>query len=199
MTRMGREAILWALSQTRWSPPGMCQQFTRMSFGVGSGFPSAQAAWDGAQKKHPTKDRNSVPPGVPVYFAGGSKGYGHAAVSLGKGLVRSTDWPSAYAVGTARITDLERSWGQRFLGWTEDVNGVTVWEKPKQRTPHITSALRLKDDDDDFRRSLRHIVADGDKGAAAVAKAYLEALDALERNRDRRKVLRERLRRLEVR
>jgi hypothetical protein len=129
--RSGADVVRWALSKTSWSPPGMCQQFTRMAFNVGAGFPTAAAAWAGADKRHPTRDPMTVPRAVPVYWTGGSRGFGHAAVSLGNGLVRSTDWPSTGRVGTARIMDIERAWGHRFVGWTEDINNVTVWQKPR--------------------------------------------------------------------
>lgn len=108
---------------------GYCQMFTRMAFAVGSGYPSASAAWRGSRHKHsvPLSAVHNIPAGVPVYWTGGSKGYGHATVSLGGGLVRSTDWPGRGRVGTARIQDITRSWGLHFEGWTEDINGVRVY------------------------------------------------------------------------
>jgi hypothetical protein len=202
VTRMGKAAVQWALDHTSWTPSGMCQQFTRMSFGVGSGFPTAAAAWNGARKKHPTNDPMSVPPGVPVYYRGGSRGYGHACVSLGRGLVRSTDWPSRYRVGTARITDLERSWGQTFVGWTEDINGVTVYvdkrKKSKPETPNITAALKAKTVEG-REKALRQVVRSGDRQAVEVAREYLKTIEIAEKNAARQKTLRERLRKLEVR
>lgn len=128
--RSGAAAVRWALDQHSWQPPGMCQQFTRSAFNVGAYFGSAISAWNGADHKHPNVDPNTCPRATGVYFSGGSRGFGHATVSLGHGLVRSTDWPSAGRVGTARITDIERAWGMHFLGWTEDINNVVVWEKP---------------------------------------------------------------------
>lgn len=138
--RSGADAIRWALSKTSWFPTGMCQQFTRMTFNVGSGAPSAAAAWHQANHRHPTNDASSVPKAVPVFWLGGSRGFGHAAVSLGNGLCRSTDWPSAGRVGTARIEDINRAWGQDFQGWSEDINGVTVWEKPPPPLPLIDAS-----------------------------------------------------------
>lgn len=126
--RSGEAAVRWALSQSSWQPPGMCQQFTRMTFNVGSGFPSAHDAWYGADHRHPETNPLKIPRGVPTYWLGGSRGFGHAAVSLGSGLVRSTDWPYSGRVGTARITDIWSN--QRLVGWTEDINNVTVWEDP---------------------------------------------------------------------
>ena len=195
VVRMGKAAMDWARSQKRKSPSGMCQQFTRMAFNVGSGFPSASAAWNGSKKRHPTNNPMDVPPGVPVYFLGGSKGYGHAAVSLGNGLVRSTDWPSRYNVGTARISDIQRSWGQQFVGWTEDINGVTVWKKPEPKapkTPNITTALRTKDPEK-RRQALRAISRSGSNDRVKdAAEKYLKALGDRETINGRIKELRER-------
>jgi len=189
--RTGKAAMDWARSQTRKSPSGMCQQFTRMAFNVGSGFSTAADAWRGAKKRHPVNDPMKVPPGVPVYFLGGSQGYGHAAVSLGNGLVRSTDWPSRYQVGTARITDIQKSWGQQFVGWTEDINGVTVWRKPQPKTPNITTALRTKDPEK-RRTSLRAIAKTG-HGAKVrrAAEKWLTALNSREEAERQIKKLRE--------
>ena len=147
MARTGADAIAWARNVSRYNPPGMCQQFTRLAFGAGGGAPSASKAWDWAKKKHPTKNANSIPAGVPVFWKGGSRGFGHVAVSLGNGLVRSTDWPRSGQVGTARITDISRAWNQRLMGWTEDINGVTVYKpkpvKPKQPVIDASNVARV--------------------------------------------------------
>lgn len=129
--RTGREVIEWVKRITEWHPRGMCQQFTRVSFGVRAYYGSAADAWHGADYRHPTSSSKDIPPAVPVFWLGGSRGYGHAAVSLGNGLCRSTDWPRAESVGTARIDDITRAWGQRFVGWTEDINEVRVYTPPK--------------------------------------------------------------------
>lgn len=128
MTRSAGAAVAWAKGQ-HYFHTGYCQMFTRLAFAVGSGYPSATAAWRGSRHKHSVSVSNAhtIPAGVPVYWTGGSKGYGHATVSVGGGLVRSTDWPSRGRVGTARISDITRSWGLHFEGWTEDINGVRVY------------------------------------------------------------------------
>jgi hypothetical protein len=140
--RTGRAVLDWVRSISRWTPAGMCQQFTRMSFGVGSYYGTAADAWHGADKRHPTSNTRSIPPAVPVFWLGGRRGYGHAAVSLGNGLCRSTDWPSKYSVGTARIDDISRAWGQRFQGWTEDINEVTVYKEPVKPTLDASNIAR---------------------------------------------------------
>lgn len=126
MARTPAQAVLAAKRTNSYSPSGMCQQFTRVCFAIGGGFGSARAAWQGAMKRHPVSRGSQVPAGVPVYWLGGSRGYGHAAVSLGNGLCRSTDWPRSRQVGTARIDDISRQWNMSLVGWTEDINGVKI-------------------------------------------------------------------------
>ena len=86
-------------------------------------LPSATQAWYYAQKKVTT----GVPPaGAPVYWKSFSHPYGHIAVSLGGGYVRSTDWPGKGQVGTVAISRLTSAWGQRYLGWSRDYAGLTI-------------------------------------------------------------------------
>lgn len=122
--RTGSAAVAWARARRSWSPTGMCLVFSRSAFNVGSYYGSAAAAWRSAVHKH----YGTPPPGVPVFWTGGSHGYGHVAVSLGGGLVRTTDWPRAHVVSTARISDIHRAWGHTYAGWTEDVNRVRIYQ-----------------------------------------------------------------------
>lgn len=119
------EAIVNALASTIY-PVGMCARWTRERFGVaalgdfdGDGDADAVDMWKACTLKH-AGDRNP-PPGVPVFWAGGSKGHGHAAISLGDGVVRSIDQPRSGVVGTVPLSEIERAWGLRYLGWTEDL------------------------------------------------------------------------------
>ena len=112
-------------------PSGQCYKFTRQMFGRpavgdvdGDGDADAVDGWLRATGKHPG-DRNP-PRGVPAFWAGGRKGYGHAAVSLGDGKIRSTDVPVAGKVGTVDLGWVERNWGLRYLGWAEGLNGVPI-------------------------------------------------------------------------
>jgi len=140
--RIGAAATKWARGVGSWRPTGMCQQFTRSAFGVGAYYGTASKAWANAKHKHPTRNTSSIPAGVPVFWTGGSRGFGHAAVSIGGGLCRSTDWPRAGSVGTARISDIERVWGHRLVGWTEDINRVRVYA-PKPKAAEGSKNVRL--------------------------------------------------------
>jgi hypothetical protein len=126
MTRTGNAAVAYGLSHDHWAT-GMCQQFVRSCFDVGPHYGSAIAAWNGADHKHRVAHGAQVPRAVPVFWSGGSKGFGHVALSIGGGLCRSTDWPSSGRVGTVAIDTITANWHEHFLGWTEDINTVRIW------------------------------------------------------------------------
>lgn len=103
--------------------PGQCLKYTRTWLEIGSYYGDATTAWKNAAKKH--TDRNP-PAGAPVFWTGGNKGYGHAALSLGNGKIRTTDAPSSGKVTTQDLSWPANAWGLKYAGWTEDVNKVTI-------------------------------------------------------------------------
>lgn len=106
-----------------------CQMFTRMAFGVPSdGTPTAAAGWARAKYKHPETNPLNIPRGAAVYWTGGSSGAGHAAVSRGNGMVWGTDLVRDGQVDVYPIEAVHARWGLTLVGWTEDVDGVRVWE-----------------------------------------------------------------------
>lgn len=114
---------------------GMCQQWTRTMFGApsvgdydGDRAADAEDGWKAARHRHPG-DHNP-PRGVPVYYDGGSRDNGHAAVSLGGGKIRSTDADGNGHVGTVDLAWPERKWGMRYLGWAEDLGGTLIPAPP---------------------------------------------------------------------
>lgn len=107
---------------------GQCLNFVSnvMTNGKMLGVPAPYAlhAWSGAKWKH--TDRKP-PAGVPVWFNHGtSNKYGHICLSLGGGKIRSTDWPARGRVGETTITELERRWNRKYVGWAEDLYGSRV-------------------------------------------------------------------------
>jgi hypothetical protein len=132
MTLSRQQAVRNAL-ESATNKVGMCAQWTRQQFGVpalgdfdGDGDADAVDMWKACVIKHHA-DVEPVPPaGVPVFWSGGSKGHGHAAVSLGGGMVRSTDAWTAGRVGTVPIVEVSRRWGMPYLGWTEDLYGHEI-------------------------------------------------------------------------
>jgi cell wall-associated NlpC family hydrolase len=142
MVRTGDAAVRWALARQSWAPSGMCQQFVRSCFDVPAYHPSAAAAWNGADHKHRVDRGAQVPRGVPVFWIGGSRGYGHIAISIGNGLCRSTDWPYSRHIGTAAIDSITRSWHEDLVGWSEDLNERRIWTPPKKRIDHVRQLQR---------------------------------------------------------
>lgn len=101
---------------------GMCLMYTRTWLGIGARYGSAIAAWNGAKKRHGPK--STPPKGAPVFWRGGR--HGHIALSMGGGKCRSTDRPRGGVVSTVSIDSITRAWGYTYVGWTEDLNGVTI-------------------------------------------------------------------------
>jgi TP901 family phage tail tape measure protein len=116
----GRGASVRAAGQDKTNTPGMCLYEVSRWLAPGGirGAENATDAWNKSKKKH-VRDTNP-PPGYPVYWAGGD---GHVALSIGGGWVRSTDWPRKGRVGSAKISDITKSWGKTYNGWAEDAWG----------------------------------------------------------------------------
>lgn len=94
----------------------------------------ATEAWDKAERKHRTNSGKHCPRNVPVWWTGGSAGHGHVALSVGNGHCISTDAAGPGKNAKVRIDDLTSRWGLNFRGWSEDINGVRVYD-PKPRKP----------------------------------------------------------------
>lgn len=98
-------------------------KFARLACGITTGANSAIDAWEAAERKH----WHATPPrGVPVFWAGGSHGYGHVAISSGDWDCYSTDVVVADQVRWCVMPLIRWRWGLRYLGWTEDLNGVSL-------------------------------------------------------------------------
>jgi hypothetical protein len=124
-------ALSWARDQIAtpskdWTR--LCLQFVRMSYGLPALYPDAGTAWDQAKLRHETQDAGSIPAGVPVFWELGSVA-DHVAISAGAGLCVSTDARRKGKPDLVAIDSITREWGGRLLGWTEDLNGHTVWKK----------------------------------------------------------------------
>lgn len=125
-----QQAIENALISSTY-PVGMCARWTREQFGIGAlgdfdgdGDADAVDMWKAARSKH--ADDPHPPAGVPVFWSGGSKGHGHAAISLPGGRIRSIDRPQFGLVGTVPLADIEQSWGLTYLGWSDDLYGNEI-------------------------------------------------------------------------
>ncbi len=145
MTRNANHALAWARGQhrdggTEWN--GLCLVFVRSCYGIAAHFPSAAAAWHGAERKHRQRDGDKVPRGVPYFWTGGSQGFGHVVITVGGGLCWSNDIKVTGGISLTRINDITRRWGQSPQGWTEDLNTVRVWRKPDPPVVDLSDLLR---------------------------------------------------------
>jgi hypothetical protein len=149
MTAPSGQAALDNARQWSSYPPGYCLKFCRAeAWRIGGLYGSAIDAWHGAVHRHPG-DRNP-PVGAPMFYSGGT--YGHIVVcgdDPGDDDIRGTDMPKSGQVSDGDMDWPVTNWGQTYLGWTEDLNGVD---------------LPLGKDDDDMTeddwKKLRGIVAD---------------------------------------
>ena len=104
--------------------PGHCLEWSRERADIPAVYPDAATAWTHASGKRPGDRR--PPAGAAVYWTGGSQGYGHIAISVGGGRVRSTDAPGQGRVATVPLRWVEREWGLRYAGWSNSINGYTI-------------------------------------------------------------------------
>lgn len=132
LPRMGEEAVAeakrWTLDSISLGAIGYCLRGVREIFGVAAHYNTAIDAWNDAKYRHPAPQGDAVPRAVPVFWSGGSDGFGHVAISIGNGLCRSTDWKRAGMVDLARIDDITSAWALNLEGWTRDLNTVVVKE-----------------------------------------------------------------------
>ena len=108
---------------------GMCLGYVCNALTNGRGLgvyaPYALHAWQHAHHRHPG-DKHP-PAGAPVFWDHGThNNYGHVAISVGGGKVRSTGIGRQTDIGEVTIDQLSRSWGRRYLGWSEDLYGMRV-------------------------------------------------------------------------
>lgn len=103
----------------------MCLGFVRTRFGLPIRQRSAIGAWRASRHKH-----YGLPPaGVPVFWSGGHRGHGHVALSLGHGMIVSTDLPYTGHVTRTTLSAPRRHWGLHYLGWTEDLEGYRIYRR----------------------------------------------------------------------
>jgi hypothetical protein len=113
--------------------PGTCQLWTRTMFGAPSagdqdrdGDSDAVDGWY-SEPEHARHPGDPNPPrGTPVAWSGGRNGFGHRAISLGGGRIRSTDAGGPGKVATVELGWVERNWGLRYLGWSETITGLPI-------------------------------------------------------------------------
>ncbi len=94
---------------------GMCQWFARNAVGAASFGRTARNAWDNTPRAW--RHTGPPPPGAICYWAGGSKGYGHAAPAVENHMIWSTDIRHHGQIDKVPYTEIARKWGMRYLGY----------------------------------------------------------------------------------
>lgn len=198
MARTAPDAIAWARGQVTDPDKSyyrLCLQFVRMAFGLSAVFPDAGTAWDQAKKKHKTTDPLKVPRGVPVFWELPTAA-DHVALSLGDGKCISNDVVTKGRINVVTIDSITRNWNGKLLGWTEDLNGQTVYTPPARRTPNITKALNARTNAQRIE-ALNDVSENGSKMAAKHAQAWIDAIQTIQQAKARADKAREALKKLE--
>lgn len=140
--------------------PNTCLMVVRGWLEIDAQQPDANDAWRAAKHKHPG-DRNP-PRGAPVFWD--TSEFGHIALAITKDLFRSTDTKSSGNVATVNDRWHDINWNKRYLGWTEDLNGVDIpylrqgdpFRDFRSRGDVYVDKLRVGQTDSDSVRRLRY-------------------------------------------
>ncbi|GAA4739421.1 hypothetical protein GCM10023350_24800 [Nocardioides endophyticus] len=113
-----------AAQASMYNVPGQCLGWSREQADIPSRFMDAATAWEHATGRH---SRDTTPPkGAAVYWTGGSGGHGHIAISVGNGMVRSSDAGGSGVVATISLRQLTREWHLTYVGWADSINGYRI-------------------------------------------------------------------------
>ena len=123
VTSSAGEAVENARDTTR-NDQGMCLWYTQEWIESPHAYPDATTQWECAEHRH-AGDTNP-PNGAPVFWTGGSSGYGHAAISVGGGRIRTIDQQSGGTTSEVPLSEISRDWGLPYGGWSEDLGGVDI-------------------------------------------------------------------------
>lgn len=118
--------------------PGMCLRFSQTFFGAPVNYPDAWTAWQNQKFRH---DASEPLPDVPVllwFEHWGTygdpptyKNWGHVAPYVPGDAIYSSPatWNAGWSQSRfATISDLERALNCRYVGWSEDLNGLRIAE-----------------------------------------------------------------------
>lgn len=100
-----------------------CELFVERAFNTSSQYPSAIAHYNAmnAMGKIHKDDEFTIPAGKIVYFSG-SNPFGHVVVSLGNGMVASTDILVQGEISIVNINEIIGGhWRMNYLGWSDPI------------------------------------------------------------------------------
>jgi hypothetical protein len=122
--RTVEQAVAWMQQMAPQGAPGepvlgACERYMNLAYGLGGGYPTAIGHWNAPGPRHVGSD--DVPPRGALVFWLTSNPARHVGMSLGNGIVASTDYNpvthryEAGTLGIGPIADID-AWGPR-LGW----------------------------------------------------------------------------------
>lgn len=124
-TRTPAQAIAWCKKMVGTvGYGGYCLKFSRTAYNIPGRYASAKLAWANADKRHPTSSTAGIPVGAFLFMTHPKSVHGHVGIYAGNGLYFTTN-SSTNRIHLAKV-DTWRSWGYSVIGWSEDLNGVTV-------------------------------------------------------------------------
>ena len=122
-----QDAVDWAenFNGTTGLSPGKCDHGTGVAYTPGhswanshSNSPSAWQHWLDTPASYKHQGDTNPPAGALMFWEGGQ--YGHAALSVGNGMVGSTDIGGTGTYKIVPFTDFKQKWGNlQYLGWTD--------------------------------------------------------------------------------
>jgi hypothetical protein len=113
-----------AAKASSYNTPGQCLGWSREQADIPSRYGDAATAWEHATDRHAGDP--TPPKGAAVYWTGGSGGHGHIAISVGNGMVRSSDAGGSGVVATVSLRRLTREWHLTYVGWADTINGYRI-------------------------------------------------------------------------
>lgn len=118
---------------------GWCLAVSETAFGVPRLYADAWEGWNATKLKH--KDRN-FPKGVyfPIWFDGYWQGkrYGHVAIYKNGKIWSSPYTSKPYMDVLNSIEEVERIYGMKYVGWSEDIAGVNVIKKKEEKVEKVS-------------------------------------------------------------
>lgn len=140
MTTLALQAASRAAYQSAHGPQfgkGQCMMRNRLLVDApaigdydGDGTADAEDGWKFAKHRHVTSDPTAIPGGVFVWWGGGSRDNGHVAFTdpVKRGYCWSTDIERTGYFDLVPIARIRESWRLPLLGWSEDIDGVRVYD-----------------------------------------------------------------------
>lgn len=126
----------------------MCQAFCVITSGIdakgdfdGDGDADAVDGWKKAKARGKVveakdiRSLNDIPAGTLAYWTGGSRGYGHVAITIGGGKIVSTDAPAWGTIGIVGIDFIAAKWRNnlKFVGYILNDGDDHQFVVPKKR------------------------------------------------------------------